>query len=78
MAHGYASIYSLDMKNTAPAFYAIRRCGGGECEPDCNCHVVDVELDVDELTDAEVIEFMRNGTPEQRAEIRTYFAADAA
>ena len=64
----------------APAallFNVIRRCPAGECEAGCNCALVTVEVDVDELTDVEVAHFQAHGTAAQRAEILSYFAPEA-
>ena len=66
------------MSNAAAAvallFDVIRRCPAGECESGCNCHVVTVEVDVDELTAVEVAHFQAHGTAAQRAEILAYLA----
>ena len=55
-------------------FDVLRRCAQGECEPGCNCHVVTVAVDVDELTDVEVAHFQAHGTAAQRAELAAYDA----
>jgi hypothetical protein len=61
----------------APSFDVIRRCPAGECEPGCNCDVVAVEVDVDELTAVEVAHFQAHGSAAQRADILSYFAPEA-
>ena len=63
------------MSNAAAfLFDVIRRCAPGECEHGCNCHVVTVSVDVDELTDVEVAHFQAHGTAAQRAELAAYLA----
>ncbi len=57
-------------------FDVIRRCETGECERGCLCDRLTVNVDVDELTDAEVAHFQAHGTVAQRAEIATYFAPE--
>ena len=57
-------------------FDVIRLCGDGECERGCLCDRLTVNVDVDELTDAEVAHFQAHGTVAQRAEIATYFAPE--
>jgi hypothetical protein len=55
-----------------PTFNVIRRCAAGECEPDCNCDVCGVAVDVDELTLAEIAHFTVHGTLAQRADIAAW------
>lgn len=58
------------------AFYVIRRCGPDDiCGRDCNCNLVEVLVDVDELTDAELDYFRASGTDAQRAELASWLAA---
>jgi hypothetical protein len=56
----------------ALSFPVICRCD--LCEPGCNCALVPVVVDVDELTAVEVARFTATGTAAQRAEIASYFA----
>jgi hypothetical protein len=65
------------MNDAAFLFSVIRRCAPGECEDDCNCALITVDVDVDELTAVEVAHFTARGTAAQRAELAAYFAPDA-
>jgi hypothetical protein len=62
------------MNDAAFLFSVLRRCPSGECERDCNCALVTVDVDVDELTAVEVAHFTARGTVAQRAELAAYFA----
>lgn len=68
------------MSNAAApvAFYVVRRCDAGDCEPGCNCHLPIVAVDVDELTDLESAHVQAHGTPAQRAELAAYLAPSVA
>jgi hypothetical protein len=46
----------------------IRRCTE-PCEPGCNCDLIPIPLDIDELLPEELAAFTIRGTPAQRAEI---------
>jgi hypothetical protein len=59
-------------RGVAPAFHVIRRCPPGECDPDCNCHVVEHRVDVDELLPDELLHFQVAGDAAQRAEIAAW------
>ena len=56
------------MSGAAFLFSVLRRCPSGECEADCNCALITVDVDVDELTAVEVAHFTTRGTTAQRAE----------
>ena len=63
------------MSNAAGlALDVIRRCAADDCEPGCNCALVPVQVDVDELTAAEVAHYRAHGTAAQCSEIASYFA----
>lgn len=64
--------------NNPAAFYVLRHCAAGECEHGCNCRLVHVEVQVDELTEDELVSLATCGTDAQRAEIAAYTAAEAA
>lgn len=49
-------------------FLVIRRCTE-PCEPGCNCDLIPIPLDIDELLPEELAAFTIRGTPAQRAEI---------
>lgn len=65
--------------NDATMFSVIRRCFdcNDVCEPGCNCDRVTVDVEVDELTDAEIARFTATGATSQRAEIVAYLAPNA-
>lgn len=63
-------------RRVAPAFYVLRRCPPGECDVDCNCHLVEHPVDVDELLPDELLHFQVAGDDAQRAEIATWQASD--
>jgi hypothetical protein len=67
---------SIVLPAATPSFNVIRRCAAGECEPDCNCDVCAVAVDVDELSDAELAHFAVHGTAAQRADIAAWLAED--
>lgn len=62
--------------NNATTFSVIRRCTDCNmvCESDCNCDRVTVDVEVDELTDAETARFTACGTTAQKAEIASYLS----
>jgi hypothetical protein len=62
----------------SPMFAVIRRCPPGECEAGCNCHVVEVLVDVDELDEGERARVQAAGDDAQRAELAAWLAAEAA
>jgi hypothetical protein len=57
-------------------FTVLRPCEEGMCPVSrwgaCDCFHPYVDVDVDELTEAEVTRFLREGTPAQRAELRAW------
>lgn len=64
-----------------PTFTVLRPCRTGECDQSddgrCDCHGArGVEVDVDELTEAELAHFLREGTDAQRSEIRAWLDDD--
>jgi len=63
-----------------PAMFRVRRaCRDGECphiERGCDCSEPVVDLDVDELSEEELVFFAQRGTPNQVALIAAWLRGD--